>query len=332
MTGTRTESAAPVETAPDAARVAILVPCFNEGESIEAVVRGFRRAMPGASVYVYDNGSTDDTASVARAAGAVVRTEPRRGKGHVVRRMFADVDADIYVLVDGDDTYAADTAPAMIDRLRSDCLDMVNGRRVAIEQEAYRFGHRVGNRWISAVVGMSFGRSFDDLLSGYRVFSRRFVKSFPAMTTGFEIETETAVHALELSLPVAEVDTPYQARRGGGSSKLSTVRDGLRIAGAIAWLLKEVRPLLTFGLTAVGCALAGLAFGLPVVFEYLETGLVLRFPTAILATGLMILAMVSLVAGLIMDSVSRGRREAKRMHYLAMDPPPRPPGRVINNH
>lgn len=303
-------------------RIAVLVPCYNEAESVDAVVADFRRVLPGATVYVYDNGSSDDTASIARSAGAVVRREPRRGKGQVVRRMFADVEADIYVLVDGDDTYDADSAPGMIELLRRESLDVVNGRRVAVEQEAYRFGHRAGNRWISSMVGASFGRSFEDLLSGYRVFSRRFVKSFPAMTKGFEIETETAVHALELSLPVAEVDTPYQARREGGESKLSTVRDGLRIAAAITWLLKEVRPLLTFGLFAVACALAGLGFGIPVIIEYLETGLVLRFPTAILATGLMILAMVSLVAGLIMDSVSRGRREAKRMRYLALPPPP----------
>lgn len=306
------------------AAVAVLVPCFNEADSIDAVVRDFRGALPGSVVYVYDNASTDDTGAVAAAAGAVVRHEPRRGKGHVVRRMFADVEADVYVLVDGDATYDAASAPAMIERLRRETLDVVNARRVAVEDAAYRFGHRLGNRWISGIVGASFGRSFDDLLSGYRVFSRRFVKSFPATSTGFEIETEAAVHALELSLPVEEMDTPYQARRAGGESKLSTVRDGLRIAGAIAWLLKEVRPLLTFGLTALACALAGLGLGLPVVFEYLETGLVLRFPTALLATGLMILAMVSLVAGLIMDSVSRGRREAKRMAYLALPPPPGP--------
>lgn len=315
------------ESATDSVSVAVLVPCFNEAESVEAVVRGFRAALPEATVYVYDNASTDDTAERARAAGALVRAEPRRGKGHVVRRMFADVEADVYVLVDGDDTYDAASAPVMVERLRRESLDVVNGRRVAMEQEAYRFGHRLGNYWISSVVAMSFGRSFDDLLSGYRVFSRRFVKSFPAMTTGFEIETEAAVHALELNLPVAEVDTPYQARKGGGESKLSTVRDGLRIAGAIAWLLKEVRPLLTFGLMAVACALVGLGVGVPVVVEYLETGLVLRLPTAVLATGLIILAMVSLVAGLIMDSVSRGRREAKRMCYLAMPPPPAVPER-----
>lgn len=310
------------------ADVAVIVPCYNEADSVASVVRGFRQALPGARIYVYDNASTDDTAVLAADAGAVVRTETRRGKGHVVRRMFADVDADIYVLVDGDATYDPSRAPAMVERLRRESLDVVNGRRVAVEDTAYRFGHRLGNRWISAVVATSFGRSFEDLLSGYRVFSRRFVKSFPAMATGFEIETEAAVHALELNLPVAEMDTAYQARRAGAQSKLYTVRDGLRIAGAIVWLLKDVRPLLAFGLMGLGCALAGLAVGTPVILEYLETGMVYRLPTAVLATGLMILATVAVVAGLIMDSVSRGRREAKRMRYLSMPGPPGmgPPG------
>lgn len=310
--------------APDRAQVAVVIPCYNEAESVARVVRDFRSALPDARVYVYDNGSTDETAVLAREAGAVVRSEPRRGKGHVVRRMFADVEADVYVLVDGDATYDASRAPAMVERLRRESLDVVNGRRVAVDNAAYRFGHQLGNRWISTVVARSFGRSFDDLLSGFRVFSRRFVKSFPAMTTGFEIETEAAVHALELNLPVAEMDTTYQARREGGQSKLSTVRDGLRIAAAIIWLLKDVRPLLAFGLMGLLCALLGLAFGTPVILEYLDTGLVLRLPTAVLATGLMILAMVSVVAGLIMDSVSRGRREAKRMAYLMHAAPPEP--------
>lgn len=310
--------------ATDRAQVAVVIPCYNEADSVARVVRDFRSALPDARVYVYDNGSTDETAGLAREAGAVVRSESRRGKGHVVRRMFADVEADIYVLVDGDATYDAFRAPAMVERLRRESLDVVNGRRVAVDDAAYRFGHQLGNRWISTVVARSFGRSFDDLLSGYRVFSRRFVKSFPAMTTGFEIETEAAVHALELNLPVAEMDTTYQARREGGQSKLSTVRDGLRIAAAILWLLKDVRPLLAFGLTGLLCALLGLAFGTPVILEYLETGLVLRLPTAVLATGLMILAMVSVVAGLIMDSVSRGRREVKRMAYLMHAAPPEP--------
>ncbi len=319
--GASAESGVPVAGREE---IAVIVPCFNEAGSVATVVRDFRRALPTARIYVYDNASTDETAELAREAGAIVRRESRRGKGHVVRRMFADVEADIYVLVDGDATYDASRAPAMVERLRRDSLDVVNGRRVAVDDAAYRFGHQAGNRWISSVVARSFGRSFEDLLSGYRVFSRRFVKSFPAMTTGFEIETEAAVHALELNLPVAEMDTPYQARRPGGGSKLSTVRDGLRIAGAIAWLLKDVRPLLTFGMLGVLCALVGLALGTPVILEYLETGLVLRLPTAVLATGLMILAMVSVVAGLIMDSVSRGRREAKRMAYLMHGPPPGP--------
>lgn len=305
-------------------RVAVLVPCHNEAQSIERVVRDFRAALNGARVYVYDNCSTDDTAAVAASAGAVVRTEPRKGKGNVVRRMFADVDADVYVLVDGDSTYDAASGPGMVRRLVEQRLDLVNGRRRPVEADAYRFGHRLGNRLINSVVGATFGRRFDDLLSGYRVLSRRFVKSFPALTGGFEIETEMAVHALELRLPVAEMDTPYRARRRGGESKLSTVRDGLRIGAAIVWLLKEIRPLFTFGSLALLCAMAGLALAAPLVLEYLRTGLVPRFPTAVLVTGLMVLSGVLLVAGLIMDSVARGRREAKRMAYLSIPPPPEP--------
>jgi len=303
-------------------RIAVLVPCFNEAESVARVVGDFRAALPTATIYVYDNLSTDDTAARAREAGAVVRGENQQGKGHVVRRMFADVEADVYVLVDGDNTYDASSAPAMVERLTGGLLDMVNGRRVAVEESAYRFGHRSGNRWISAIVGAGFGRRFDDLLSGYRVLSRRFVKSFPALSAGFEIETEMAVHALELRLPVAEVDTPYRSREGGSESKLSTVRDGLRIGWAIIWLLKEVRPLLVFGLFGLALALTSLILAEPVVVEYMRTGLVPRFPTAVLATGLMVSAMVSAVAGLIMDSVARGRREVKRMCYLAVGAAP----------
>lgn len=307
-------------------RIAVLVPCFNEAESVASVVRDFREVLPTATVYVYDNRSTDNTAQRAREAGAVVREEDQRGKGHVVRRMFADIDADIYVLVDGDNTYDAASAPAMVQRLADGQLDVVNGRRVAVDQGAYRFGHRSGNRWISAIVGAGFGYRFDDLLSGYRVLSRRFVKSFPALSAGFEIETEMAVHALELRLPVAEMDTPYRSREGS-ESKLSTVRDGLRIGWAIIWLLKEVRPLLVFGLFGIALALTSLVLAEPVVTEYVRTGLVPRFPTAILATGLMVSAMVSVVAGLIMDSVSRGRREMKRMCYLAVGATPENDGR-----
>lgn len=310
------------------ARVAVLVPCRNEAESVAGVVSDFRAALPGAVVYVYDNCSSDGTAALAREAGAVVRREDRLGKGNVVRRMFADVDADVYVLVDGDGTYDATTAPEMVQRLLLEGLDVVNGRRRQVEADAYRFGHRFGNRMFNFMVGAGFGRRFDDMLSGYRVFSRRFVKSFPALTGGFEIETETAVHALELKLPVAEVDTPYRARGKGGESKLSTIRDGFRIAGAILWLLKEVRPLMTLGSLAVFCALASVVLAWPVVLEYLETGLVPRIPTAVLSTGLMVLAGVLLVAGLIMDSVARGRREAKRMAYLRLSPPPRAPSQA----
>lgn len=318
MTDSTTTRPAPSDFGP--LRIAVLVPCRNEAGSVGRVVADFRDALPGALVYVYDNASEDETAELAAEAGAIVRSEPLPGKGNVVRRMFADVDADVYVLVDGDSTYDAASAPAMVKRLLDGRLDLVNGRRRQVERHAYRFGHRLGNRLINAMVGAGFGRRFDDLLSGYRVLSRRFVKSFPALARGFEIETEMAVHALELRLPVTEMDTAYRARRRGGASKLSTLRDGARIAATILWLLKEVRPLLALGSMAALSALLGLALGVPLVLEYLATGLVPRFPTAVLVTGLMVLAGVLLVAGLIMDSVARGRREAKRMNYLALPP------------
>jgi len=297
--------------------VSVVLPCYNEATTIAEVVGAFRRALPEAAVYVYDNNSTDNTALLARDAGAVVRRETMRGKGHVVRRMFADVEADVYVIADGDGTYPSNYARAMIDALVADNLDMVVGAR-SQDDRAYPRGHRLGNRVFNRAVALLFGRGFTDIFSGYRVLSRRFVKSFPALATGFEIETELSVHALELNMPTAELVVPYGARAAGSSSKLSTVRDGLRIAWTVVLLLKEVRPLGFFSVIAGALAVLALGLAYPLLPTWMETGLVPRFPTAILATGIVLLAFLSLTCGFVLDSVARGRREAKRMHYLAI--------------
>jgi glycosyltransferase involved in cell wall biosynthesis len=300
-----------------ARRIAVLVPCFNEEASVGAVVNGFRAALPSADVYVYDNNSTDQTAQAAAAAGAEVRREPLQGKGNVVRRMFADVDADVYVMVDGDSTYDASCAPGMIDLLLREQLDMVVGVRISSEDAAYRRGHRFGNRMLTLAVAHLFESRFTDMLSGYRVLSRRFVKSFPAMSNGFETETELTIHALELRLPVAEVEAPYSVRIEGSSSKLQTYSDGLRILRQILVLYKNERPLRFF--SAIGFVLGGfaLALGIPLFVTFIETGLVFRQPTAILSTGLILLSALSFVTGLILDTVTRGRREMKRLAYLS---------------
>ena len=301
-------------------RVAVLIPCFNEAAAIGTVVADFRAALPGAAVFVYDNNSTDGTAAAARAAGALVRHETLQGKGHVVRRMFADIEADIYVLVDGDDTYEAAAAPRMVALLREGGLDMVNGARSG-GSTAYRPGHRFGNRVLTGLVSAVFGSRITDVLSGYRVFSRRFVKSFPALAGGFETETEFTVHALELGMPIGEVQTAYKERPPGSASKLSTVRDGARILRTILTLVKEERPLPFFGLLALVLLLAGLGLFAPVLATYLETGLVPRLPTAVLSFGLVVLSFLSLACGLILDTVTRGRKEAKRIAYLAVPGP-----------
>jgi glycosyltransferase involved in cell wall biosynthesis len=307
-------------------RIAVLVPCYNEALSIAAVVRDFRAALPQARVYVYDNNSTDETVAVAREAGATVRRETLQGKGNVVRRMFGDVEADVYVLVDGDDTYDASSAPAMVDALLDGGLDMVVGARVAHAREAYRRGHRFGNKMLTGLVGAIFGNRFRDMLSGYRIFSRRFVKSFPALSAGFEIETELNVHALELRMNILEIDTPYKERPEGSVSKLSTFRDGWRILRTITHLIKEERPQDFFGIGFVLLFALSILLGTPVIVEFMETGLVPRFPTAILATGLMLLAFLSLVTGVILDTVTTSRREVKRLAYLAFEAPRRPGG------
>jgi len=301
--------------------VAVLIPCYNEEAAIASVVRDFRAALPGATVYVYDNNSSDRTVEVARAAGAVVRHEPLQGKGNVMRRMFSDIEADVYVLVDGDDTYHAPSAPLLVKRLWDDQLDMVNGARVTDIVAAYRPGHRFGNLLLTGMVARIFGNRIGDMLSGYRVFSRRFVKSFPALASGFETETELTVHALELRMPIAEIKTPYKDRPPGSHSKLNTIRDGIRILRAIVILVKEERPLAFFSAIFALLLLASAVLAVPVVDTYLQTGLVPRLPTAVLAMGLTLLGFLSLTCGLILDTVTHGRREMKRLCYLAIPAP-----------
>ena len=301
-------------------RVAILIPCHNEEAAIGKVVSDFHRALPDAIVYVYDNNSTDCTILQARAAGAVVRRERLQGKGHVVRRMFADIDADIYILVDGDDTYDATAAPGMLAMMSERQLDMVSAARYGAAKEAYRLGHRFGNVVLTALVARAFGGGITDLLSGYRAFSRRFVKSFPALSSGFETETEFTVHALALHMPVQEVRAHYRNRAPGSASKLSTLKDGLRILRAIVTLIQQERPLQVFSCAGACLGAIGVGLGVPVVMTFLDTGLVPRLPTALLSTGLVLLAFLAFTAGLVLDAVSRGRKENKRLAYLAIPP------------
>jgi glycosyltransferase involved in cell wall biosynthesis len=304
-------------------RIAVLLPCFNEEAAIGETVAGFRAALPGATVYVYDNNSRDRTCERAAAAGAIVRTERQQGKGHVVRRMFADIDADVYLMADGDLTYDPKAAPAMVEQLLAEQLDMVVGTRKHEEKDAYRGGHVLGNRIFTGLLSGLFGRSFSDIFSGYRVFSRRFVKSFPVLSSGFEIETEISVHALELRMPVGEVETAYAARPDGSQSKLSTFSDGWRILKTIVTLYRIERPVLFYG--SIGALLLGLAvlLSVPLVITYLHTGLVPRLPTAILVTGMTVVAVLCFFAGLILDTVTRGRREVRRLAYLAFPAPGR---------
>jgi glycosyltransferase involved in cell wall biosynthesis len=302
-------------------RIAVLLPCYNEAAAIVKTIADFRAALPDAVIYVYDNNSSDDTIAVSRAAGAVVRSEKMQGKGNVVRRMFADVDADIYVMADGDATYDAAVAPELVQLLLDDNLDMVVGARKSEVDAAYRRGHRVGNRVLTGMLAWIFGRSFTDILSGYRVFSRRFVKSFPVLSAGFEIETEISVHALELRMPVAERVTAYAARPEGSESKLNTYRDGWRILNTIIALFRIERPLTYFGLVSFVLALLAFALAVPLIVTYAQTGLVPRFPTAILVTGLIILSALCGIAGLILDTVVRGRLEVRRLSYLSYPAP-----------
>ena len=305
----------------DATPVAVLVPCYNEARAIAKVVADFRNALPGATVYVYDNNSTDATIEIAQRAGAVVRREAHQGKGYVVRRMFNDIEADIYVLVDGDATYDAPSAVVMIDQLLAERLDMVVATRIDREAAAFRPGHRLGNRLLTGFITHIFGRAFTDILSGYRVFSRRFVKSFPILSGGFEIETELTVHALELELPVGEIPTPYYSRPHGSASKLSTWHDGFRILWTVLKLYRAERPLPFFGAFGIALIMISVGLAIPIIITYLEEGLVPRLPTAVLSTGLMLLAFLAIACGLILDTVTRGRRELKLLAYLALRAP-----------
>ena len=299
-------------------QIAVLIPCYNEEVAIGKVVSGFAHALPSAKIYVYDNNSKDGTVDVARAAGAIVVTERLQGKGHVVRRMFSDVEADIYVLVDGDDTYEAASASHMIDLLLAEGADMVTGTRVTEIVAAYRPGHRMGNVTLTGIVRFVFGSRITDMLSGYRVFSRRFVKTFPALSSGFETETELTIHALELRMPLAEMETPYRDRAEGSTSKLSTYKDGMRILLTILTLIKEERPLQFFTIIAVLVFLAAMILGIPLITEFERTHLVPRLPTAILSAALVMLSFLSQVCGLVLDSLSRARKEAKRLAYLSI--------------
>ena len=299
-------------------RIAVLLPCYNEEAAIAATVAGFKQALPTAIIYVYDNNSSDRTREIAAEAGAVVRSERQQGKGHVVRRMFADVDADVYVIADGDLTYDSKAAPEMVDLLIMEQLDMVVGTRRHEEKEAFRGGHIIGNRLFTGLLAGLFGRSFTDIFTGYRVFSRRFVKSFPVLSSGFEIETEISVHALELRMPVGEVETAYAARPEGSHSKLSTYSDGWRILKTIVTLYRIERPVLFYGSIGALLLLAAILLSIPLVITYVHTGLVPRVPTAILVTGMVVVAVLCFFAGLILDTVTRGRREVRRLAYLAL--------------
>jgi len=302
-------------------RIAVLFPCYNEEAAIGDCVRRFREALPDAAIYVYDNNSSDRTREIAAAAGAIVRSEPMQGKGYVVCRMFADIEADIYLMADGDNTYDPNSANKLIDRLVSDNLDMVVGARVEREEAAYRPGHRLGNFMLTWFLGFLFRHQFKDILTGYRVFSRRFVKTFPALAHGFDIEAELTVHALSMHVPTAELPTPYGARPTGSFSKLRTYRDGMRVLYTIVSLFRDERPFAFFGILAAALALLAIVLVVPVIVTFLETGLVPRLPTAVLSASLMLLAFLSMACGLILDTVSQGRREQKRLAYLRYTAP-----------
>jgi glycosyltransferase involved in cell wall biosynthesis len=302
-------------------RIAVLIPCYNEEAAIATVVRDFRAALPNATIYVYDNNSKDQTIARAKEAGAIVRTVRRQGKGNVVRRMFADIDADVFVLTDGDDTYDASIAPTLIDTLTANGYDIVSGRRVHTAKDAYRAGHVLGNKLLTGLTAMMFNVRLLDMLSGYRIMSRRFVKSFPFTAEGFGIETQLTVHAVRLLMPMVEIDTRYKERPEGSVSKLSTYRDGFRILFTIASLVREERPLVFFSAIFLLLLAVSLVIGIPVIVEFMHTGLVTRLPSAVLATGLALLGFLSLASGLILDTVTRGRWELKRLAYLAIPGP-----------
>ena len=300
--------------------IALLIPAYNEEKGIGSVIANFRQAIPNAQIYVYDNNSTDRTAQIARQLGAIVRQEPRQGKGYVVRRMFADINTDIYILVDADNTYEAPLAPTLVELLLHNNLDMINCARIPTTAGAYRPGHKFGNTLLSGIVRMIFGDTFKDMLSGYRVFSRRFVKSFPAMTTGFEIETELTIHALQLEMPIMEIPCEFQNRTEGSESKLKTYSDGFLILKTIANMVRQEKPLALFSFVSFLLSSLSLILAYPIIGTYIESGLVPRLPSAILSTGLMLGALFSMACGLVLDTVTRGRHEAKRLAYLSIPP------------
>ena len=312
---------APVQSALSFSNVAVLIPCYNEEATIAKVINDFRQALPGSQIFVFDNNSTDETLEIARQAGAVTRSVSYQGKGSVVRRMFADIEASVYVMVDGDDTYEASQAPEMIQALTTNGLDMVVGMRKTVDEDAYRMGHKFGNVLLTTCVATIFGQTFKDMLSGYRVFSRRYVKSFPAHSMGFETETELTVHALQLKMPVMEVRSPYRARPEGSVSKLNTYRDGIRILLMIFLLFKAEKPFAAFASAAAFCTFLSIVLALPLLDTYLNTGLVPRMPTAVLCAAIMLFGAILLACGLILDTVTRGRIEAKRMAYLRTPSP-----------
>lgn len=313
-----TVRAAPPSDPASLLEIAVLIPAFDEAAAIFQVVSEFRAALPHARVYVYDNNSRDDTVGLAASAGAIVRRERLQGKGNVVRRMFADVDADLYLMVDGDGTYDASSAPLLVAAMIAEGADMVNAVRVPTQDQTWRPGHRWGNRLLSRIVAWIFGDRVSDMLSGYRLFSRRYVKSFPALSSGFEIETELTVHALEQRMPMAQVETPYRDRAVGSVSKLRTFRDGFRILGTIIRLLMRERPTTFYGAVAGALATISIVLAIPLLVTFVETGLVPRFPTAILCTGIMLLASLSFTVGVILDNVTHHRRETRRLAYLAI--------------
>ncbi len=298
--------------------IAVLLPCYNEAITIAGVIEGFRESLPDARIYVFDNASTDDTAAIARAAGAMVVSEPRKGKGNVVRRMFSEVDADIYLMADGDGTYDASRAPDLIEALISSRSDMAVGARANVKKDAGRRGHAIGNWGFNLAYSWLFGKDYSDIFSGYRAFTRRFAKSFPALSSGFETETEMSVFASQLRLPTVEIELPYGKRPEGSTSKLSSFRDGARILLTFMALFKTIRPAMFFGGLAAGAALLSLVLAAPLLIEYMQTGLVPRLPTAVLCTGLMIIAMLMITCGLVMSAITRAQAENMRLFYLSI--------------
>ncbi len=309
-------------TEPAAPRIAVTIPCYNEAITIAKVIEDFRRALPEAEIYVFDNNSSDNTAQIAADAGAIVRTETQQGKGYVVRRIFADIEADIYIMADGDDTYDASLAPVLVELLNKNHVDMVVGTRAGVTEDAGREGHAFGNKLFNKLYNTLFGNQFTDIFSGYRVFTRRFVKSFPAVSAGFEIETEMSVHCSQLGIPILERPTPYGVRPEDSHSKLRTFHDGFRILGMFAMLAKETRPAAFFGVIGVALAVFAALLFAPVAYTYAQTGMVPRLPTAVLAMGLVVTGTITAVCGLILDSLARARIEAKRSVFLSYEAQP----------